>query len=380
MSSTESKFGILFILDNEKVNNFLYIFGIITKKRSRYMRLYFTLSVIITSAVIWSCNHNQPAETINPAEQRRADSLEAVRKAEEAEQQRPRTADDITLSKDLLYDQHSLEETYPYKDTIRRFQLNKIKEKLAFVENFQRYPTTYAVLQNRNNKNGESPLVKNFHRNEYTLVSDSLGTERYQAAPLYAKGETESPTIYGRDGALAKLQTSDTLDMVTLEGVSFEGVWDVPRRYVKVLGDSVTFHRIAFVDVTNQNILTAERTGHCEWVIRSMNPATSGVHKPPYAHETPLGLFVVQQKKSKMFYLKDGTNTIHGYAPYASRFTNGAYIHGVPTQSVNAPIIEYSWSLGTTARSHMCVRNASSHAKFVYDWAKTFNALVIVID
>ena len=38
----------------------------------------------------------------------------------------------------------------------------------------------------------------------------------------------------------------------------------------------------------------------------------------------------------------------------------------------NAPrksLIEYSPTLGTTPRSHMCVRNATSHAKFVYDWA-----------
>lgn len=353
---------------------------LIDKLLTRYMRVYFTLSLLFICAATWSCNRGHQPQRIDPVEQRRADSLEMVRKAEEEERKRPRTADDIKLSKELTYDKHTLEETYPYKDTTRHFQLDKIREKLAFVENFQRTPASYAVLQNRKNKNREAPLVKNYHRNEYKLISDSLGTERYQAAPLYVVGETEAPTIYGRDGALAKLLTSDTLDRVKLEGVSFEGTWETPSRYVKTIGDSVTFHRVAFVDVTNQNILTTERTGDCQWVIRSMNPATSGVHKPPYAHETPLGIFVVQEKKAKMFYLKDGTNTIHGYAPYASRFTNGAYIHGVPTQSVNAPIIEHSWSLGTTPRSHMCVRNASSHAKFVYDWAETFNALVIVIE
>jgi len=64
-----------------------------------------------------------------------------------------------------------------------------------------------------------------------------------------------------------------------------------------------------------------------------------------------------------MYYVKDGTSEIAGYAPYASRFTNGAYIHGVPVQYPHKNIIEYSPSLGTTPRSHMCVRNASSHAK-----------------
>jgi len=115
-------------------------------------------------------------------------------------------------------------------------------------------------------------------------------------------------------------------------------------------------------------------------VVRSMNPATTGKSNPPYAMKTPVGMYLLQEKKSKMFYYKDGTTVIHGYAPWASRFTNGAYIHGVPTADPKAPIIEYSWTLGTVPRSHMCVRNASSHAKFIYDWMKPLNSLVIVID
>jgi lipoprotein-anchoring transpeptidase ErfK/SrfK len=96
--------------------------------------------------------------------------------------------------------------------------------------------------------------------------------------------------------------------------------------------------------------------------------------------ETPVGIFVLQEQKTKMFYYGDGTKTIEGFAPWASRFTNGAYIHGVPVNNPKGKIVEYSWSLGTTPRSHMCVRNASSHAKFVYDWIKPYSSLVIVID
>ncbi|TDS13219.1 L,D-transpeptidase [Sphingobacterium paludis] len=346
------------------------------------MKLYSKLVFLACSLAVIACN--QPNTTKNektdPAEQRRLDSLDAVKKAEEEAKKKPRTAEDIKLSKELSYDKHTLEDSYSYKDTSRVFQLDKIKERLAFVENFQRAPASYVVLQNHKNKNQEAPLVKKYRRNEYTRISDTLGNERYQSAPLYVPGETERPTVYGRDGFLAKLRSSDTLDMVKVEGVSFEGTWEAPKRYVKALGDSVDFHHVVFVDVTNQNIMTVERTGDCDWVIRSMNPATTGRHKPPYAQETPTGVYVVQEKKTKMYYYKDGTTNIEGYAPYASRFTNGAYVHGVPVNNPKGSIIEYSWSLGTTPRSHMCVRNASSHAKFVFDWAKKFNALVIVID
>jgi Cd2+/Zn2+-exporting ATPase len=114
--------------------------------------------------------------------------------------------------------------------------------------------------------------------------------------------------------------------------------------------------------------------------ILSMNPATTGVHKPPYASETPIGIFAIQDQKEKMFYTKDGSNEIAGYAPYASRFTNGAYIHGVPTQLPQTRIIEWSNTLGTTPRSHMCVRVASSQAKFVFDLITVKEAVVVVID
>ena len=95
---------------------------------------------------------------------------------------------------------------------------------------------------------------------------------------------------------------------------------------------------------------------------------------------TPLGIFLLQQKKPKMVYHKDGTTENGGFAPWASRFTNGGYIHGVPVNLPRTKQIEYSPSLGTIPRSHMCVRNATSHAKFIYDWAPTEESLVIVIE
>ncbi|WP_442879796.1 L,D-transpeptidase family protein, partial [Cetobacterium sp.] len=37
-------------------------------------------------------------------------------------------------------------------------------------------------------------------------------------------------------------------------------------------------------------------------------------------------------------------------------------------------------TLGTVPRSHMCVRNATSHAKYVYGWAQVGKGLVFVIE
>lgn len=300
--------------------------------------------------------------------------------AEEGERSRPRTKEDIVLRKELLFEEYSLADTYEHEGSQRSFQWEKIKEKLALIETFQRRDLEYALVQNYKNGNGESPLVRNFVRNEYKRVSDTLGTERYQSAPLYRPEEWDTPLIYGRDGSLVALHSADTLEYMRIEGLSFEGVWDIPNRYVKKIGKDIRFEQVIVVDVTHQHICTLEKQEDA-WLVRSMNPATTGVHRPPFAHETPLGMFVIQEKKEKMYFLVDGSRTeIAGFAPYASRFTNGGYIHGIPTNYPQQSIIEYSWSLGTIPRSHMCVRNASSHAKFIYEWAQTLASLVIVID
>lgn len=67
------------------------------------------------------------------------DSLAFVKQQEEEKKKAaPKTAADITLTKALTYDQHTLAESYPYGKKTRVFQMDKIKEKLAWVENFQR--------------------------------------------------------------------------------------------------------------------------------------------------------------------------------------------------------------------------------------------------
>ena len=244
----------------------------------------------------------------------------------------------------------------------------------------QETPHQWGVLQNYKNLNGEAPLTKVWSRDSYKLVSDSLGVERYQSVPLYAPTDTLKPELYGRDGTLIAM--TDTLGSKFWQGrvESPEAEWYVPRRYIQLLEPDVTFSHVVVIDRGQQHIIVLERQSPAHYLVRSINPATTGRHKPPHAKETPLGIFLLQQKKSKMFYTSDGSSRIAGFAPWASRFTCGAYIHGVPVNNPKGKIVEYSPSLGTTPRSHMCVRNASSHAKFVYDNCPTLATLVVVIE
>lgn len=290
------------------------------------------------------------------------------------------SVNDIILTKDITFKKYTLEDKYVYENKKREFQWEKIKKNLAYINSFQK-EDKYALISNYKNKNGIAPLVANYKKNKYQNISDSLGTERQQSVPLYKRGITNTPTIYGRDGSLVKLISSDTLPMVTIKGITnFEGDWDIPNKYISPLPDDFAINHVIVVDVTNQNICVLERSTDSEWKIKSMNPATTGKSAPPYSRKTPLGIFLVQEQKSKMYYNKDGTNTLEGFAPWANRFTNGAYIHGVPTNNPKGQIREYSSTLGTVALSHMCVRNPSSHSKFIFDLIKPLSSIVIVID
>ena len=289
------------------------------------------------------------------------------------------TAHDIQLSDSLLYDKYTLQDQYLYNKQERSFKWEQIQEKLALIENMQQDERIWGVIQNYKNRNRESPLVKKFARNKYGRVADTLGTERYQSAPLYAENDTIKPTLYGRDGALYHL-CAETGKFYLIEDIQEQQRWYVPKRYLRLLADSTVFHHVVVVDRKDQNIATLERYAKGKWWIRSKNPATTGRNKPPYAQPTPLGIFLIQEQKKRMIYLKDGSAERGGFAPYASRFTCGAYVHGIPVQAPKKSMIEYSWSLGTTPRSHMCVRSATSHAKFIYEWAPLRQSLVLVIE
>ncbi len=287
---------------------------------------------------------------------------------------------EVEIEKDFLYTKDTLPDSYPYGKKNREFQWDKIRKNLILLDSIQEGSNSWAVLENYKYIHGTPQTVKNFHRNDYNEISDSLGVRRYHSTPLYSLNDSTTPVLYGEDGMLVKV-TGNEGNYIKVKPVYpiYEGEWMAPKKFVKLLDDSVVFNKTVFIDRTNQHIATLEKADS-KWLIRSMVKATTGLHKVPYNYETPTGIFVVQEKKYKMFYTVDGSHTIAGYAPYASRFTGGAHIHGIPTNSQYADMIETSLTLGTTPRSHECVRTVTSHAKFIYDWGKIDETVVFVFD
>lgn len=357
---------------------FIKVFIFVIYANLLFMKRVIQAGMVALTFLYGSCNHTenqlQESQTLQ-----QDTSLVLPELHEMPFVEKPLTGEDIILTKELLYDKYTLDDVYPYKDTVRYVQWDVIRKCLAFIENMQEGNVAWCVFQNYKNRNGESPLVYTYTRDAYRRVADTLGVERYQSVPLYMYPDTLVPVRYGRDGSLAKI-ISEKGKFYEVLPITLEETWMIPKKYARILPDTTVFHHVVVVDRHNQNTATLEWKERGTWLIRSVNPATTGLHRPPYGQATPLGMFLIQEKKPRMVFLKDGSTATGGYAPYASRFTNGAYIHGVPVNVPRTAMIEYSWSLGTTPRSHMCVRNATSHAKFVYDWAPVTLSLVVVIE
>lgn len=282
------------------------------------------------------------------------------------------------IEKAFLYDTHTLEDTYTYKDGTRSFQWEKINNLLNLVDTFS--PSSqWGVLQNNKYKNGKPPRVKDYRLDDYHRVADAYGVQQYQGIPLYNLEDLTIPERYSFDGALVKVLDQTDKDFVLVETVAFPGQWKVPTRYLYLIAPETAFNKVIVIDRTNQNIATFDKQDE-HWLVRSMNAATTGLRRPPHQMDTPLGIFVLQEKKRKMQYYKDGTTEMGGFAPYANRFSGGGYIHGIPVDLPRTREVETSSTLGTTPRSHKCVRNATSHALFIYNWAPVDQTIIAVID
>ncbi|MGI6679579.1 MAG: L,D-transpeptidase [Dehalobacterium sp.] len=213
---------------------------------------------------------------------------------------------------------------------------------------------------------------------------DEFGYRFYHSAPAYEQADTSAGFRYIPDGILVRL-LGETDDFYHINVPTFGGDYYVPKQY---LDPSVTLralNHVVVVDRTQQN-QAAFSVDDKGLNLVSYTLSTTGL-PGDYSFETTLGSFKAIEKKDRFEYLQKGTSEIGGYAPYAIRFTGGAYIHGVPVayveeggEKVDPGPTEYLHTIGTYPRSNMCVRNFTSHARFLYQWMDHENGAVIVIE
>lgn len=253
-------------------------------------------------------------------------------------------------------------------DQVRTLQQTIEKNKIGYISNYK-------------NING-MPLA--YKGNDI----DAFGNDRSQSAPGYTDIK-KSDFRYFPDGMIVSiLETTDAYYKVTTP--AFDGEYFIPKKYITFKNVPTQLKKVVVVDELNQNEGVFQFSED-HWELISYNYATTGAESK-YKFETPKGHFMAIEKKSYFLYLEDGTTKISGFAPYAIRFSGGGYIHGVPIDfklgqnqfntNPRDPINyeEYLFTIGTTPRSHKCVRNFTSHAKFLYEWAEIGSTAVIVIE
>lgn len=151
--------------------------------------------------------------------------------------------------------------------------------------------------------------------------------------------------------------------------------------------DDKGVQKFIFIDRKSQNLFAFEKNEN-EYTILLTALVTTGKNSK-YGFETPYGNFLVAMTKSVMSYTSDvEEDKIIGDALYATRFSAGAYIHGIPSvyepkETRNKRKLVTQSRLGTYPLSHKCVRSRDEVAKFIYKWAsvnsKIINPVIVIV-
>lgn len=260
--------------------------------------------------------------------------------------------------------------------TPRQFRFDRMLSALRDLEQHSAQGPLHHI-SNYKNVNG-APPVKN------GSAVDEFGLRIYQSAPGYAEPNTEADFRYIPDGILLRI-LDETGDFYRVNVLTYEGEYHVPKRYIHPDLALRNLTHVIVVDRDQQNQGTFSLEGGSPTLVSYTLATTGFTGKSSF--ETPLGYFKTIEKRERFDYLRSGTREIAGYAPFAVRFCGGAYVHGVPVEydivegeRVDPGMIEYLHTLGTTPRSSMCVRNFTSHARFLYEWMDTPSGAVIVIE
>ncbi|KAB3534886.1 L,D-transpeptidase family protein [Alkaliphilus pronyensis] len=258
----------------------------------------------------------------------------------------------------------------------RSFRFNRMEEAVNQLKQ-QVAEGELHYISNYKNENGAPP-----QKGEEAI--DQYGYRVYHSAPAYDRADTNSDYRYIPDGMLIRLLGEDG-DFYHIGVPTFGGEYYVPKQYIDTEKSFNQLKHVVVIDRDQQNQAAFEVKDNGLNLI-SYTLSTTGL-PGEFSFETTLGSYKAIVKRERFEYLKNGTQEIAGYAPFAIRFTGGAYIHGVPVkyeeengEKVDPGIIEYLHTIGTFPRSNMCVRNYSSHAEFLYNWMDIEHGAVIVIE
>ena len=232
-------------------------------------------------------------------------------------------------------------------------------------------------VSNYKNQNGAPP-------SKGDAAVDQHGYRVYHSAPAYLQADADGDFRYIPDGMLVRI-LGEAGDFYHVNVPTFGGDYYVPQKYIDPDVALSRLNHVVVVDRTHQNQAAFEVLEDGLNLV-SYTLSTTGF-PGEFSFETTLGSYKAIEKKDRFEYLKSDSPDVAGYAPFALRFTGGAYIHGVPVayeqqdgERVDPGTTEYLHTIGTFPRSNMCVRNYTSHAEFLFNWMDSRNGAVIVME
>lgn len=278
----------------------------------------------------------------------------------------------------LFLEENELKPGYIHSSSgvLRRYRFDEMQDAVQELIN-ELEGGALSYIRNYKNINGDPPKKGD-------AFVDAYGYRSYHSAPAYLEPSTNSDFRYIPDGMLVRI-LEEMDDLYHIDVPTFGSDFYVPKNYIDTNETLNQLKHVIVVDRSQQNQAAFEISND-ELNLISYTLSTTGV-TGERSYETTLGSYKTMEKKDSFYYLGSGAQGIAGYAPYAIRFTGGAYIHGVPVAYVtqngetqDPGLNEYLHTIGTLPRSSMCVRNYTSHAEFLYNWMDIDNGAVIVIE
>ena len=196
----------------------------------------------------------------------------------------------------------------------------------------------------------------------------------------YLQADTSSDFRYVPDGMLVRV-LDETGEFYRTAVDSFNQELFIPKNYIDPNDALSQLTHVIVVDRNQQNQAAFELSGD-EIRLISYTLATTGL-RGQSSFETPLGFYRALEKKDRFQYLKDGSDEIAGYAPFATRFCGGAYIHGVPVAwEGRGTGGSGHWRISSLSAHfpfHMCVRNFSVMLNYcIIGWGPANGAIIVI--
>lgn len=255
--------------------------------------------------------------------------------------------------------------------TLRRFDFNKMAEKLKQLDDFIKVSPEASDIRTINHY--IDPTSKKNDKG----IRDSYGSRGEQAAIAYYTEDGVEKFRYIHDRQYIMVTEEDRKeDTISFKLPGDSRVYTTSKSEVTRKSYGGEVEKAIVLDKKNQNQGIFEKAGGI-WELVSYSYINSGMDNGKASYKTPSGEYSIAYSVPFILFLskkEDGNDT---KANFGIRFSGGGYVHAIPYSKkqytdlegkLETVIKEGEKKLGIYPTTHKCVRNPQEHGKFLYEW------------